>query len=113
MKYDATIKEWRVCTHLVVHELQGEGGLAHPSAAHHDDLVQGLGGVLCLRHLPAVSTENAGPRQLAQAERTTDILQEIRHDFTNKSISKTSENFSSERVRILRRGTMILKVAPF
>lgn len=83
MPWAYTHKKNGKCTHLVVHELQGEGGLAHPSAAHHDDLVQGLGGVLCLRHLPAVSTENAGPRQLAQAERTTDILQETGH-FGNK-----------------------------
>ena len=28
-------------THLIIHELQREGGLAHSSTAHHDHLMEG------------------------------------------------------------------------
>lgn len=32
--------------YLIIHELQGEGRLAHTSAAHHDHLVQGQGALV-------------------------------------------------------------------
>ena len=32
-----------VCLHLVIHELEGEGRLPHPTAPHHNHFVEGQG----------------------------------------------------------------------
>ena len=59
-------------SYLIVHELQGQGRLAHPSAANHDDLVEGQGALalaLVCSH-PAGFLRNAagGPGRRAAKE---------------------------------------------
>lgn len=75
-------------SHLVVHELQGEGGLSHSTAAHHDHLVEsqrGLALILAGGHDSGLCQSSVS-KQLRLATEVQQKPQESSRDHMIKNI---------------------------